>query len=110
MNIIFCTEYSDHYASAIRLYASGYLLKQVISEDIINEILNILNDIHTIYKIKIEIYVKTFGHFEIFYKDKSIYFEREKLKEILAYLIDRHGSSVTRCDICAILFENKNAP
>jgi two-component SAPR family response regulator len=35
-------------------------------------------------------------------------FEREKAKELLAYLVDRHGASVTTEQIAAVLWENRN--
>ena len=52
--------------------------------------------------------VKTFGDFEVFVNDCPIEFQRSKAKELLAYLVDRKGSSVTTERIAAILFEEKN--
>ena len=49
-----------------------------------------------------------FGDFEVFVNDCPIEFQRSKAKELLAYLVDRKGSSVTTERIAAILFEEKN--
>lgn len=51
--------------------------------------------------------VKTFGYFEAFVGGKRLSFRREKAKELLAYLVDRHGASVTTEQIAAVLWEDK---
>lgn len=43
----------------------------------------------------------------MFVKGERIKFEREKAKEALAYLVDRHGSSVTNEQIAGILLEDR---
>ena len=54
-----------------------------------------------------DFYVKTFGHFEVFANGHPLVFEREKAKELLAYLIDRYGSSVTTEQIAVVLWEDR---
>ena len=39
---------------------------------------------------------------------KRVLFKRSKSKELLAYLIDRQGMSVTRSEISAVLFEDSD--
>lgn len=51
--------------------------------------------------------VQTFGNFEVFYEDKPVVFMRAKSKELLAYLIDRRGATVTTAEACGILWEDK---
>ncbi len=51
--------------------------------------------------------VQTFGNFEVFYQDKPVSFIRAKSKELLAYLIDRRGATVTTPEACGILWEGK---
>lgn len=51
--------------------------------------------------------VQTFGNFEVFYKGTPISFGRSKAKELLAYLIDRRGATVTTAEACAVLWEDK---
>jgi len=50
--------------------------------------------------------IQTFGHFEVFVDGRPLHFEREKAKELMAYLIDRHGASVTTRQIAAVLWED----
>lgn len=52
--------------------------------------------------------IQTFGHFEVFVRNELVKFEREKAKEALAYLVDRHGSSVTNEQLACILWEDRN--
>jgi len=51
--------------------------------------------------------VQTFGNFEVFYMGKPVIFNRNKSKELLAYLVDRRGASVTTAEACGILWEDK---
>ena len=51
--------------------------------------------------------VQTFGNFEVFYMGKPILFTRAKSKELLAYLVDRRGASVTTAEACSVLWEDK---
>lgn len=51
--------------------------------------------------------VQTFGNFEVFYRGVPIFFGRSKAKELLAYLIDRRGATVTTAEACAVLWEDK---
>ena len=50
--------------------------------------------------------VQTFGNFEVFVDGKQLFFEREKAKELFAYLVDRRGASVTNTEIALILWED----
>lgn len=51
--------------------------------------------------------VRTFGNFEVFYMGQTISFTRAKSKELLAYLVDRRGASVTTAEACSVLWEDK---
>ncbi|MBQ7833748.1 MAG: hypothetical protein IJ336_09275 [Lachnospiraceae bacterium] len=51
--------------------------------------------------------VQTFGNFEVFYGDRPVAFMRAKSKELLAYLIDRRGATITTAEACGILWEGK---
>ena len=48
----------------------------------------------------------TFGNFDLLVDGKPVHFKRKRSKEMLAYLIDRHGHSATRREIAAVLFED----
>ena len=52
------------------------------------------------------IQVQTFGNFDVFVDGKAVAFNRSKSKELLAYLVDRKGSSVSRTEAFAVLWED----
>ncbi len=56
---------------------------------------------HSILKIQ------TFGNFEVFYEGRPVAFSRAKSKELLAYLIDRRGATVTTAEACGVIWEDK---
>ena len=52
--------------------------------------------------------VRCFGNFDVFTLDNMpVHFERSKAKEVLAYLIYKHGASCTIREIAAVLFEDE---
>ncbi len=51
--------------------------------------------------------VKCFGHFEVFYKDKPLAFQRKQTKELFAYLVDREGGLCTSDEIGGVLWEDE---
>ncbi|MBO7519317.1 MAG: response regulator, partial [Clostridia bacterium] len=104
-SIIFVTGYSQYAVDAFKLRASGYLLKPVTKEDIERDIEYIRSMSSSKKSDHIEI--KTFGFFEVFKDGKSVKFKISKCKELLAYLVDRQGSSVTRAELSSILWEDR---
>lgn len=103
INIIFVTSYSDYMKEAFDLYASGYLLKPVISEKIKQELSQLRFAIPEAKKI----FVHTFGDFELFYDGIPIKFKYTKTKEFFAYLIDLKGMTCSLGRIEDILWENQ---
>ena len=77
--IIFLTGYTQYAVEAFALHASGYLMKPIN---------------------------QTFGNFDVFVDGKAVAFNRSKSKELLAYLVDRKGSSVSRTEAFAVLWED----
>lgn len=104
INIIFVTGYEQYAKDAIRLRASGYVTKPVRLADIKEELDNLRNPVEE--KEEKEFVVKCFGTFDVFVGGESLRFERRKTKEMLAYLIDRRGCSVSSGELCAVLWEN----
>lgn len=104
IHIIFVTSYEKYAVDAFRIHATGYLMKPVRAEDIQRELTFIYgsNPTETCSKIR----VQTFGGFDVFVDGKPLIFKRAKAKELLAYLIDRRGNSVTTGEACAILWED----
>ena len=108
MILIFCTAYTEYAFEAVGMYAKGYLMKPVSAEDIVRTLDEMVYDWRkTASADKQELYIKTFGHFEVFANGQPLVFEREKAKELLAYLIDRYGSSVTTEQIAVVLWEDR---
>ena len=105
-SIIFLTGYSQYATDAFKLHASGYLLKPIDKDELKVEI-----DFAMSQKPKqtsaAHIVARTFGEFELFVDGEAVVFARRKAKEILAFLIDNQGSSVTTKAIFAALFEDE---
>ncbi len=51
------------------------------------------------------IFIRTFGHFDVFVDGRPLRFTRQRSKEILAYLVDRRGGFATVNQIIADLWE-----
>ena len=98
--IVFCTGYEEYAIPAFKLHASGYLMKPISAEDVQGEIDNIKGVRQKEKLLK----VKCFGHFDVYAKDEALEFKRSKTKEVFAFLVDRHGASMTAQQICAVLF------
>lgn len=101
--IVFCTGYSEYALDAIQLRVSGYLLKPITEEAVQKEI-NHIKGVRSSEKL---LTVKCFGNFEVYHSENILKFKRSKSKELLAYLIDRNGSSVTAKQICAVIWAER---
>ena len=103
--IIFLTGYAQYALEAFSVRASGYLLKPVSKEALEKDINYALSLKPATPKNKVRI--ETFGSFEVYVNGEQIKFNMAKCKEILAYLVDRQGSSATRAEIASILWEDR---
>ncbi len=103
-HIIFVTGYEQYAVSAFRIHATGYLLKPVTEEAIRRELTFIYSDEAESASKRVR--VQTFGGFDVFVDGKPLLFKRAKAKELLAYLVDRRGVSVTNDEICVTLWED----
>ena len=54
------------------------------------------------------IVIQTFGNFDIFVDGQLVKFTRRKAKELLAYLVDRRGTSVSTREACGVLWEDED--
>ena len=105
MNIIFVTGFSEYTGDAMRLHASGYIMKPVTKDKVTAELEDLRFPI--VPKENTLLKVQCFGNFDVFTPDgKPLHFERSRAKEVLAYLVHRHGSSCTKKELAAILFED----
>ena len=102
--IIFLTGYAEYAVEAFQLHASGYLLKPINREKLSAEVDYALTGRRGGKASHIT--VQTFGSFDVFVDGKQVSFTRSKSKELLAYLIDRQGGSVSRTEAFAVLWED----
>ena len=105
MSIVFLTGYPQYAMDAFELRASGYILKPASKERLEQEIENALA--RRQYQYRGHIAMQTFGSFDCFVDGKALSFRQAKCKELLAYLVDRRGNSVTRAEAFAILWEDR---
>ena len=103
--IIFVTGYSQYAVDAFAMHATGYLLKPA-TEDAVRRELDFISGKTGELQPKNRIEVKTFGGFDIYVDGVPVKFGRAKSKELLAYLVDHRGLSVTTGDAYAALFED----
>lgn len=104
INIVFVTGYSEYALDAFRLYASDYLLKPATPETVAKALEHLRTPVKPKRDKKIRF--QCFGTFEIFYCEKKLVFKRAKAKELLAYLVDRMGASVTMGELMSVLWED----
>lgn len=106
INVIFVTSYSEYAIDAIGIHASGYLMKPVVAEDIRKQLDNLLNPVamQEAEDEKSRVFAHTFGNFDLFVDEKPVSFRLSKSKEMLAYLIEREGSIVSRKELASVLF------
>ena len=103
--VIFLTAYSQYAVQAFSLHASGYLLKPVDREKLAAEFIYAQSRGKRPGKARIE--ARTFGGFDLFADGKLVCFRKAKCKELLAFLIDRQGSAVTRAEVFSALWEDR---
>lgn len=103
--IIFLTGHAQYAVEAFAVRASGYLLKPVAKERLAEDVAYALSGKKK--RSDGQIVVQTFGHFDVFVNGKAVSFKMAKCKELLAYLVDRQGSGVTRAEVFSILWEDR---
>ena len=103
--IIFLTGYSEYALEAFEVHAVGYLLKPVNKERLAAEIAYATTGKTPQGILHVE--ARTFGNFDVFVDGKTVKFKQAKCKELLAYLIDRQGSDVSRAEAFGILYQDR---
>ena len=106
VRLFFCTAYSEYAFDAFGLHAIGYLLKPIQAKEIervLDEMVSDWRDAPS--QLSKDIRIQTFGNFGVFVDNTLLHFEREKAKELMAYLVDRRGSTVTTAQIATVLWE-----
>ena len=105
INIIFTTGYSDYIYDAVsEIRCSGYVLKPVTTEQIRRELDNLRHPIEQQSGAKV--HMQCFGNFEVFVDGKVLPLKPEKMKELLAYLVDRKGALCSNSELLTVLWED----
>ena len=105
VNIVFVTGFSEHMKEGIDLRMSGYVMKPVTPEAVRTELENLRNPIE--WNAGKRVKILTFGNFDVFIDGDPLKFERKQSKEILAYLVDKRGTSATYSELAAMLWEDE---
>ena len=105
INIVFATGFSEYMKEGIDLRMSGYIMKPVTPEAVRTELENLRNPIEWSNEKRIKIL--TFGNFDVFVDGNPLKFDRKQAKEILAYLVDKRGTSATYGELAAVLWEDE---
>ncbi len=106
LNIVFLTAYAEYSLEAMKLHASGYLVKPVTEEDVRKELADLRVPVATSAGSRIR--VQCFGNFEAYEGGYPLQFKYVKTKELLAYLVDRKGAYCTNGEIIGMLWEDKD--
>ena len=101
INIVIVSAHQQYALDAFRMYASGYVLKPVMKDELREALSNLRNPVKKETK---GLYVRCFGSFEMFYDGEVVRFKRSKTKELFAYLIDRRGASATNAELRAVIW------
>lgn len=101
-NIIFCTGFSEYALEALDINCSGYILKPVNEEKVRKALDNLRHPVEQGNRVRF----RCFGNFEVYLDGNPIWFKYSRSKELLAYLVDRNGVSVSMKELSAILFED----
>lgn len=102
-SVIFLTAYAEYAVEAFALHASGYLMKPVSIERLVEEVRYTVAGSRSVPASHIT--VRTFGNFDILVDGETVSFGRSKAKELLAYLVDRNGASIKRAEAFSVLWE-----
>ena len=108
INLIYFTGSPDHGYDALKLHASGYILKPAEADRMKEE----LDDLrHPVGKNSHKrVFAQTFGNFEFFVDGKPVAFKYSRTKEIIALLINNRGAQTTNGEIIACLWEDDGDP
>ena len=107
IKIIFLTGYSQYAIDAMRIHAHGYLLKPASDDEVVNELRFWLAPPEPKEEQSERVVMRTFGNFEVLYHGEPVKFKRTKTKEMLAYLVDKAGTSVSTTEMICALWEDK---
>lgn len=104
INIIFVTAHAEHALEAHGMYVSGFLLKPASEDDVRTALSNLRNPIESENDERIT--VRCFGDFDVFHHGEPLKFDRNKSKELFAYLVHRKGARCSISELITALWED----
>lgn len=102
---VFVTGYNNYAQEAFDVEASGYILKPFTPEKI-QEVLKKVTAEHKKAQVP-DVFVRTFGRFDIFIKGEVLVFTSKKAKELVALCVDHCGGVVTMEEAIDKLWEDR---
>jgi two-component SAPR family response regulator len=105
LSVIFVTAYNQYAVEAFSLNALDYLLKPV-SADRLRETIGRLERKPVIPRAFKSLTVQSFGNFSVTTGEAEVKFRTEKAAELMAFMIDSWGASVSRSKIIDSLWED----
>ena len=105
--IVFLTAYKQFAYDAMSVRPSGYLLKPLTREALVEEVEYAIHGRSEPMNKGGRIAMRTFGNFDVFVDGELLVFPRSRSKEVLAYLVDKQGGSVRRADIYDALWDGE---
>lgn len=104
IRIIYTTAYGEYALDAFGVDASGYLVKPYGYEGLMKE----LDKAMRIQNVRENsVYIQTMPRFEVFVDGTPLKFSRQKVKELLAVMVDRQGTTLTTGYGIAALWEDR---
>lgn len=101
--IVFATAYDDYIREANQMGADYYIMKP-FDEQVLRKVTD--NMLLLMSRQKKNIYIQAFGRFVVKKDDKPVAISG-KAKEILAYLVSKHGREVSNLELFQTIWENR---
>ena len=108
LNVVFVSEGKAGAFDAMRLHASGYLLKPLSDAELRRELKDLRRPPESVGRKRV--FAQTFGNFELFVDGAPVTFKYTRTKEIVALLVNNRGAQTTNGEIIASLWEDDGDP
>lgn len=104
VGVIFVTGYDQYALEAYQNDAIAYLLKPTQAKELSKAVEKAMR---LIPQGPSQVFIRTFGHFDVFVNQEPLYFSSAKAKELLAFLVDQQGGIATMDTIVTHLWEDR---
>lgn len=108
VNLVFASGGKSGAFEAMRMHASGYMLKPVREADLRRELSDLRHPAEQ--QNRKRVFAQTFGNFELFVDGRPVAFKYTRTKEVVALLVNNRGAQTTNGEIIAALWEDDGDP